>query len=98
MDFDGTYEVTVRTPLGSQQGKLTIHTSGNTFSGSLETASGASHFTDGRIDGNQLHWEAETKTPMGAFDVDYKATIDGGKLTGEASTPLGTAPMEGMKV
>jgi hypothetical protein len=97
MSFDGTYNVTVQTPMGAQQGKLIIETSGDTFSGSMETPSGSSEFTGGNISGNTLTWRAETKTPMGAFDVAYKATIEGDKLTGEAETPLGSAPMEGVK-
>lgn len=98
MSFDGNYQVIVKTPMGDQQGRLTIQTAGDVFSGSLETPSGASSFSGGRISGNLLQWQAETKTPMGAFDVSYTVTIDGDKLTGEASTPLGAAPMEGVKI
>lgn len=98
MSFDGTYSVTVQTPMGAQQGKLTINTSGDTFSGSMETPSGSSDFSGGAISGNTLKWRAETKTPMGAFDVGYTVTIDGDKLTGEAETPFGSAPLEGTKV
>ena len=98
MSFDGTYEITVQTPMGSQRGKLTIRTSGNTFSGSLETASGDSKFTGGIIDGNMLDWQAETKTPLGSFPITYHATIDGENLSGEASTPLGSSPMKGIKI
>lgn len=98
MSIDGTYQVKVKTPMGDQLGKLTIQTAGDVFSGSLETPSGTSSFSGGRISGNRLQWRSETKTPMGAFDVSYTATIDGDKLTGEAATPLGAAPMEGMKI
>lgn len=98
MSIGGTYQVTVKTPMGDQQGKLIIQTTGDGFSGSLETPSGTSSFTGGRINGSELRWQAETKTPMGSFDVSYTATIDGDKLTGEASTPLGAAPMAGMKI
>jgi len=98
MSFDGTYQVTVQTPMGAQKGKLTIRTSGDTFSGSMETATGSSEFSGGRINGNTLQSLAETKTPMGAFDIGYKAAIDGDKLTGEAATPLGSVPMEGIKI
>ena len=98
MSFDGTYTVTVQTPMGAQQGKLTISTSGDTFSGSMETPSGSSDFSDGVINGNTLQWRAETKTPMGAFDVGYTVTIDGDKRTGEAETPFGSAPLEGTKM
>lgn len=98
MSFDGTYQVRVKTPLGDQKGKLTIQTAGDVFSGSLETSSGTSSFTGGCISGGQLQWQAETKTPMGAFDVSYTATIDGDRISGEASTPFGAAPMEGTKI
>ena len=98
MSLDGTYTVKVRTPMGSLEGNLTIQSSGNSFSGTMETPSGTSEFTNGTIDGNRISWQAETKTPMGPFDVSYTATIDGGKITGEASTPMGNAPFEGIKV
>jgi hypothetical protein len=98
MSFDGTYQVTVKTPMGNQEGKLTIQTTGDGFSGSLETPSGASDFSGGRISGSRRQWQAETKTPMGAFDVSYSATIEGDTLSGTAATPLGEAPMEGKKI
>lgn len=98
MSYDGTYQVTVKTPMGNQKGTLTIQSAGESFSGSLETPSGTSHFTGGRVNGNQLQWQAETKTPLGAFDVSYTATIEGDRLSGEASTPMGAAPMDGMKI
>lgn len=97
MSFDGTYVVKVQTPMGALKGKLSIHTEGNSFSGSMETPSGASNFSNGTISGNQLKWQAETQTPMGAFDVSYTATIDGDNIVGEATTPLGAAPLEGTK-
>lgn len=98
MSIDGTYQVTVKTPLGNQKGKLTIQSSGDIFSGSLETSTGTTHFSDGRVNGSQLQWHAETKTPMGSFDVNYTATVEGGRLSGEAATPMGKAPMEGMRL
>lgn len=98
MSFDGTYQVTVKTPMGDIDGRLTIQTDGDVFSGTLETSFGASDFSGGHINGDQLQWQAETKTPMGAFDVSFTATIDDGKLTGQATTPLGAAPMEGVKI
>lgn len=98
MSLDGTYKVTVQTPMGAQQGKLTVTTSGDTFSGCLETASGTSDFSGGSISGNTLQWRAETKTPLGAFDVGYKAVIEGDNLTGKAETPFGSAPMKGTRI
>lgn len=97
MTFDGTYHVKVKTPMGALEGKLSIKTSGNTFSGTMETPSGTSDFSNGSIDGNQIKWQAETKTPMGAFDVSYSATIDGDSIVGKATTPMGNAPLEGTK-
>lgn len=98
MSFDGTYKVTVKTPLGKQKGTLTILTAGDVFSGSLETSSGTSNFSGGSISGNELRWQAETKTPMGAFEVAYTATIEGDQISGMAATPMGSAPLEGVRI
>jgi hypothetical protein len=98
MSFDGTYQVSVKTPMGQLQGKLTIKSVGDGFSGSLETPSGTTQFSSGRIQGAGLQWQAETRTPLGKFNVDYSATIEGDRISGEAKTPMGTAPLEGMKI
>ncbi len=97
MPFDGAYNIKVKTPMGSQKGTLRIKTDGNAFSGSIENKIGVSNFSGGTIAGNTLTWNAETKTPLGAMAVTYTATIQGDKISGEAKTPFGKAPMEGCR-
>lgn len=97
MSYDGTYNITVHTPMGDQQGTLTIKMEGDAFSGTLETAMGTSDLSDCSISGNELQWRAETETPMGSIDVSFKAAINDDTITGEALTPFGSAPLEGKK-
>ena len=98
MTVDGTYSVTVKTPLGSQKGSLTIETEGASFRGTLTSAHGTAAFSGGSIRGNELVWEADTHTPMGVVSVAYEATLLEGRLTGKANTPFGSTAFEGTKI
>lgn len=99
MAVDGTYNITVHTPMGDQKSKLNLKTEGNSLSGSLEDAmSGVTEFMGGTVNGNEVSWTITPKTPMGPLKLDCKATIDGGKISGQAVSMFGPAPFEGNRI
>jgi hypothetical protein len=99
MAVDGTYNITVHTPMGDQKSKLTLKTDGNSLSGFLEDAmSGVAEFTGGTVAGKEVSWTVTPKTPMGPLKLDCKATIDGDKISGQAVSMFGPAPFEGTRV
>ena len=62
MPVAGTYTVTIQTPMGAQQGTLTVEPHGDRFTGSVSNPMmGKMEITDGtvsgdgRIDWNELH-------------------------------------------
>jgi hypothetical protein len=97
MAVDGTYSITMNTPMGPQQAKLTLKSDGNSLGGIYEGAMGPEEFSGGVIDGNRCEWNATTKTPMGPLSLKISATIDGNTISGQAVTPFGTATFEGSK-
>lgn len=77
---DGTFDVTVKSPLGDQKSTLTVKSEGNTFTGTNSGAMGSSDIS-GQVDGDTLTWKQEMTVPM-PMTLDMKVTIDGDTVNG----------------
>jgi hypothetical protein len=94
MAVDGTYDITVPTPMGDQTSRLTLKTAGNTLTGTM----GADALIDAKVNGNEVQWTKMESTPIGELKLDFKVTIDGDKITGEVQTPFGPNAVTGVRV
>jgi hypothetical protein len=96
MSVDGTYDVTVKSPLGDQKSTLTVKSDGATFTGTNSGAMG-SNDVSGTVDGNTLAWKQEMTVPM-PMTLDMSATVDGDTLTGTVGAgAFGSFPMNGTR-
>jgi len=83
MTVAGTYNVTVKTPMGDQAGTFTVALDGGNFTGKLSSPMmGEMATQDGKVAGNTLTWKMDMKVPM-PMTLDCEATIDGDALTGK---------------
>ncbi|MBC8363982.1 MAG: hypothetical protein H8E59_03150 [Actinobacteria bacterium] len=97
MSVDGTWNVTMQTPMGAQSGTLTFATDGGTLTGEMGGPQGNIPIEDGTCDGNQLSWVVNMTSPM-PIKVESSATVDGDTITGEAKLgAFGTATFEGTR-
>jgi carbon-monoxide dehydrogenase large subunit len=97
MSVEGTYQVKVKTPVGEQEGTLTLAVEGQALSGSLTNPRGSSDFTGGEVNGNEVHFTTKIKTPMGRLKGQVTGKVNGDTFTGVARLPLGTAQIEGRR-
>jgi hypothetical protein len=97
MSLDGRYRVEVKTPVGLQEGSLTLRLEGTTVSGALDTPKGGSEFSGGRVSGNEVTFEAKIRTPMGRMKAHVTGSVVGDEFTGTAKLPLGTAHIHGVR-
>lgn len=98
MSVDGTYDVTMKTPMGAQAGRLELKTDGTTLTGQMSGAQGTVELFDGTVDGNNATWKVKITSPM-PMTIESSATIDGDSITGQAKLgAFGTAPFEGTRV
>lgn len=81
MSVAGTYNIVTKTPMGDQQGTLTVNVSGNTFSGAVTGAMGAMDVIDGKVEGNRLTWKMDMKVPMPMI-LEADATVEGDAIKG----------------
>jgi hypothetical protein len=97
MSVDGTYNTTVKSPLGDQQATLTVKSDGNSWTGSQAGAMGSAEITDGKVEGNTITWKMSITVPM-PMTLDCTATIDGDTLTGSVGAgAFGSFPMTGTR-
>ena len=96
MSADGTWKTTINSPMGAQEGTLTVTTSGDTFTGKMDGAQGAQDIT-GKVDGDTLTWSASITTP---FPMTLEATVkvDGDAMTGSVKAgSFGSFPLTGTR-
>ena len=98
MAVDGSYNITVHTPIGDQKRKLTFKTEGNVLNGTSEDPMvGVAAFT-GTVNGNVIEWTENVNTPKGLLKVDFKGTVDGHKISGQSVSEFGPSPFDGTRV
>lgn len=97
MSIEGTWEVSISTPMGEQKGKVTLTPNGNDLNGKMESDMVTKDFT-GTVDGDTAKWEIDITSPM-PMTLKVSATADGDTLTGDVGLGMfGSAPMTGKRV
>lgn len=96
MAVDGTWKLTMTTPMGVQEPTLTLASNGGTLTGSLAGPMGTAEIEDGKVDGNNVSWTiTPAQMPM---KINFSGTVDGDKISGKAEVPaMGESPFEGVR-
>ena len=99
MSVAGTYNTTVKSPMGDQSGTLTIEDNGDgTFKGSMVGGLGSMDIPSGTVDGNRVKWSMDMTVPM-PMTLECEATVDGDDLTGTVNAgAFGAMPLSGTRV
>jgi hypothetical protein len=97
MSADGSWNTTINTPMGAQNGTLILQTSGATLSGKMVGAQGEMPLSDGTVNGNNLSWKAQMTSPM-PMTLEFTATVDGDKISGSVKLgAFGNASFSGTR-
>ena len=84
-NVDGARNVAVKTPLGAQEGVLTVNSDGATFTGGLNGELGEVAIDNGTVDGDTINWKMTISKPM-TLEVTCAATVTGDSLEGKVDT------------
>ncbi len=98
MSVAGTYNTTVKSPMGDQSGTFTVEDNGDgTFSGNMAGGMGSMDVEDGKVDGNTLTWKMNMTVPM-PMTLECEAVVDGDNLTGNVNAgAFGAMPLSGTR-
>ena len=97
MAADGTWNLTMQTPMGEQRSTLTLATAGGTLTGKQEAEGNTTDIAEGTVNGNALSWKVSITNPM-PLTLTFTGTVDGNTLNGSADTGMfGSFPFEGTR-
>lgn len=95
-DVDGSWDCTVKSPLGDQKMTLTVNSDGDSFTGTASGAMGSSDVS-GTVEGNTIKWQQQMTVPM-PMTLDCTATIDGDAVSGQVQAgAFGVFPLSGAR-
>ena len=98
MAVDGTWKVVVQSPMGAQEGTLTLKAEGAALTGTQSGAGGTAAIENGKADGDRLSWTAQMKQPF-PMKLEFAVTVSGDDMKGEVKLgSFGTAPLSGKRV
>lgn len=83
-DVDGRWNVIVKTPIGDQNGVLSIASAGDSFTGTLDGDLGAKSIA-GWVDNDVISWDMDISSPM-PLSLSCTARVEGDSLTGSVTT------------
>ncbi len=98
MSADGTWNTTINTPMGAQNGTLSLSVDGTALSGKMSSPQGDMEIMDGAVDGETLTWKADITSPM-AMTLEFTATVTGDEIGGTVKLgAFGDATFSGTRV
>jgi hypothetical protein len=83
MIFDGTWNITIATPIGKQSVVLEISTHDGNVRGTARQGEEVVPFIDPVVDGDRLTWTQDVTRPL-RLRLKFDVTVDGATMTGTA--------------
>jgi hypothetical protein len=97
MSADGTWKLSMQTPLGERKATLALKEAGGTLTGKMTSEEGNStDLYEGKVSGNGLSWKADIKSPM-PLTLSFTGTVDADKISGNVSAAVGSWPFTGVR-
>lgn len=84
MSIDGTWALTIETPIGRQESTLEAKASGGVLTGTQSAPDGAQPIQDGAVDGDEATWSVSITTPM-PLTLAFRGTVQGDTMTGSVT-------------
>jgi hypothetical protein len=98
MSADGTWKLSMQTPIGERKSTLALKSAGGALTGKLTGEEGNStDILDGKADGDKVSFKAAIKSPM-PLTLEFTASVSGDKISGSVSASgVGSWPFSGTR-
>ena len=97
MAVDGTWNLTMETPMGERRSTLTLATSGGALTGKQEAEGSSTDIFDGEANGDSATWKVSITNPM-PLTLTFSGTVSGNSISGTADTGMfGSFPFQGTR-
>jgi hypothetical protein len=94
---DGTWNLTLQTPVGERAATLALSSSGTTLNGQQSAEGNTENIFDGTINGNAVAWKVNISRPM-PMTLEFNGTVEGNMLSGSMKAgSFGSWPFTGQR-
>ena len=95
--MEGKWNFTVHTYMGEMKSVYEFKVDGDVLTGTAtDSGNGATApVEDGKFDGKDFSCKITIKTPVGELTNELKGTVDGDKITGTSTNPMGSFEVTG---
>jgi len=84
MAVDGTWNLTMQTPMGERRATLVAASQGGTLTGKQSGDGASTDVFDGAVNANDVSWKISITNPM-PLTLQFTGTVDGDKMSGKMS-------------
>lgn len=84
MAVDGSWNLTMQTPMGERTSTVTLASNGGALSGTQSAESETGEIFDGKASGDDVSWKIKITSPM-PLTLEFKGTVAGDNIDGKVS-------------
>jgi hypothetical protein len=97
MAVDGTWNITMTTPMGERNTTLAVKSSGGTLMGTQGADGTSGEIFDGTVNGDDVAWKLSITNPM-PLTLAFTGKVSGDSMSGEMGIgPMGSFPFKGVR-
>jgi hypothetical protein len=97
MAVDGTWNITMSTPMGERNAPLTLKNAGGALTGTMAAEGQSTEIFDGTTSGDDVAWKVSITNPM-PLTLAFSGKVSGDSMSGEMGIgPMGSFPFTGTK-
>ena len=98
MAVDGTWEVTVNSPMGAQKSTVVLKSEGGALTGTASAQGNTMDIANGKVSGDTVSWSASITNPM-PMTLEFSGTVAGDAISGNVQAGgFGSFPFAGKRV
>ncbi len=97
MAVDGTWNLTMQTPMGERRSTVTLVANGGTLMGEQAAEGNTGAIFDGTVSGDDVTWKISITDPM-PLTLEFNGSVTGDAMSGRMSAGLlGSWPFSGSR-
>lgn len=93
----GTYEVSLKTPMGVKKGDLTLSDTDGVITGKMVVMGKENDIDPGKADGDSLTFSGKLKSAIGVVSYTCEASVDGDIINGTVKTKKSDMALTGKR-
>lgn len=98
MSVAGKWQVTMKTPIGTQQFTWGLQPGQGGWQGTMHSRAGTSELTNIVVEDSRVSFDSRVNSPMGAIDLAFEGSANDDTISGSCRTLFGNSDFSGVRV